>query len=121
MFAWVDLGDGRRVFRKIHAEAPRARSDLAAPMILNDRFDKPVQSMADGKWYESKAALRSTYKPSGNPEGKTFEEVGNEDTSKRPRIKSDRKAIREAIHKAEADIASGNVPPARYMSEIGGD
>lgn len=40
------------------------RSDLAAPMIIRDSMDA-VQSMLDGKMYDSKRKLRQTYRESG--------------------------------------------------------
>lgn len=47
------------------------RSDLASPMLIRDGMD-PVQSQLDGKMYESKSALRQTYKQAG------VVEVGND-------------------------------------------
>lgn len=43
---------------------PDNRSELAAPMIIRDSMD-PVQSMLDGKMYDSKRGLRKTYKEAG--------------------------------------------------------
>ena len=43
--------------------APK-RSSLSAPGVIHDTM-KPVQSMLDGKMYDSKAALRATYKAAG--------------------------------------------------------
>ena len=40
------------------------RSDLAAPMIIRDSMDA-VQSMLDGKMYDSKRKLRQTYREGG--------------------------------------------------------
>lgn len=44
---------------------------LPAPMITSDGM-KPVQSMTNGLWYDSKSAIRSEYKRAG------VVEVGNE-------------------------------------------
>lgn len=86
-----------------------ARSGFPAPRIIKD-FDEPVQSMADGKWYTNKAALAATYKPSGNPRGEEFVELGNEDISfKAP--EADPKERREHIKQAINDVVSGNLPP----------
>jgi len=73
------------------------RSDLPSPMITLDTMDA-VQSQLDGKMYDSKAALRATYKAAG------VTEVGNDSSVLEPKPfkkpKSDRKAIRESIGKA---------------------
>lgn len=80
-----------------------ARSDLPAPMLLSDTIE-PTQSMVDGQYYTSKAAIRATYKPSGNKEGKRYVELGNDSsvTSPKPftRPKPDRKDVRKSIDKA---------------------
>lgn len=80
-----------------------AASDLPVPGVISDTMD-PVQSMVDGKFYTSKSALRSTYLPSGNAEGKRYVEVGNDPARFKPREKQkpDRKAIRETLEKAKA-------------------
>lgn len=81
-YEWVQTGDGRQVYRKIDTQE-RARSDLPRPMIISDHIDE-VQSMADGRTYSSKAALRATYKASGNPDGVNYVELGNEKLSPPP-------------------------------------
>lgn len=63
-YQWIDLGDGRSVYRKVTDKAP-ARSSLAAPMVMNDAFDKPTLCMADGMLYESKRAMSATHKRMG--------------------------------------------------------
>lgn len=117
---WLDLGNGRRVLRQVRERPVDARSDLACPQIMSDRFDKPVQNMIDGKFYESKAALRATYKPSGNAEGKEYMELGHDPVPEHKHVRDKKKAL-DTIARAEADIASGNAPPARFMSEVGGE
>lgn len=63
-YRWIDLGDGRSVYRKM-PEPDTARSSLAAPMVMKDAFDRPVQCMADGMLYESKRAMAATHKRMG--------------------------------------------------------
>lgn len=46
--------------------------------MVSDTLPEPLYSGADGKQYTSKAALRASYLPSGNPDGIRYEEVGNE-------------------------------------------
>lgn len=81
-------------------ERAPARSDLSAPMIIHDNI-QPIRSMADGKVYTSKAAMRQSYMPSGNPDGKRYIEVGDEaPTQRAAKPKPDRKAIKETVEKA---------------------
>lgn len=76
---------------------------LSAPMVYSDVME-PVQSMLDGKMYDSKRALRATYLPSGNKEGKYYTEVGNDPSITAPKPfkkpKPDRAGIKEAVGKA---------------------
>lgn len=95
-----------------HVEAESKRSHLSAPMVISDNID-PVRSMADGKEYTSKAALRSTYKPSGNPDGISYAEVGNEVVGGKPAPKVDEKAIHESLNKALARYDRGERPNPR--------
>jgi hypothetical protein len=73
------------------------RSDLAAPMVIIDTM-RPTKGMHDGRIYESKRALRQSYRDHG------LVEVGNDSSVMNPKPrakpKPDRKAIRGAIDKA---------------------
>jgi len=91
-----------------HRDVEPQRSDLPSPMVIMDTMD-PVKSMADGKVYTSKSAMRATYKPSGNPEGISYAEVGNEpvNVSALPKPKSDEKAIQASLNKALARYERG--------------
>lgn len=84
-----------------------ARSDLGFPMIKVDACD-PVQSMADGNWYTSKALLRETYKATGNPQGVEYIEVGDQERDYYPEVKrATKEDLKETVEKAEAAIARG--------------
>jgi len=104
MKAWLDLGNGRKVYRRV-PEGPRERSSFPCPMLVRD-FDEPVQSCADGKWYTSKAALSASHKASGNPHGIDFIELGNEQM---PWVehKTDEKQLRDDIRAAKAELDAG--------------
>lgn len=107
-YAWFDDGRGRQVFRRVH-KPNLHRSDLPCPMLIMDTID-PVQSMADGNFYTSKQALRRTYRADGNPQGKEFVEVGNDQKpheQKRGSYVRDPKKSRDAIEKAMAAVDRG--------------
>ena len=83
----------------------KKRSDLAAPMLIRDEMG-PVQSQLDGKVYDSKSALRSTYKAAG------VVEVGNDSSVMSPTYKKptvDRKAVSESVDKALTKAGFGAV------------
>lgn len=94
------------------------RSDaLPVPYFICDTMDE-LQSMADGKFYNSKSAMRASYKAENNPHGVDFIEVGNEDTATFTPPKRDRKGDREAIERAINDVEYGNVPPVLTTDEF---
>lgn len=109
-YAWIEVAPGRMRYRKVRDGLAPQRSDLPAPRVLRDTFDKPVQSMADGKWYDSKRALAATHKASGNPHGEDFIELGNEAP---PTVehKHDEGKLRDDIREAMADVKAGRAPP----------
>ncbi|MBB5051127.1 hypothetical protein HNQ36_001081 [Afipia massiliensis] len=78
------------------------RSHLPCPRIASDHME-PVQSQLDGKMYESKSALRATYRAAG------VIEVGNDPARLRPRKKKpiDDKAIADTVDKAVAKFNRG--------------
>lgn len=99
-YRWYDLGDGRKVFRKVEEYEPK-RSHLPTPYAVTDCM-APVQSQLDGKLYDSKSALRATYKAAG------VTEVGNDPARlrKRARTLPDKQGIRDSIKKAFEKTAS---------------
>jgi hypothetical protein len=92
------------IFRISHAPEPalRARSIHGCPMVISDSM-APVQSMLDGKMYDSKAALRSTYRAAG------VTEVGNDPSilRKGPKPKPDRQAVKAAVGRAFSKAGLG--------------
>lgn len=81
---------------------------LAAPNVVRD--DMPVlQGQHDGKLYESKRALRASYMPSGNAEGKYYVEIGNDAARHKPfqKPKPSKKGIRDSLRKAQARFDRG--------------
>ncbi len=73
------------------------RSDLSAPMLICDTME-PVQSMLDGKMYDSKHRLRQTYKDAGVVEVGNDSSVINPKPFKKPKPK--REEIKAAVGKA---------------------
>lgn len=102
-YAWYDKGDGRQVYRKVPKPEPDRRSAFNCPMLIADHIE-PTRSMVDGKIYDSKAALRATYMPSGNVSGDRYIEIGNEQQKPKPKAKPDRKAIRHSVQKALSQV-----------------
>lgn len=101
--AWFIFDDGTHRLRKIKRGEEKS-SDFPAPMIIRDSFDAPIQSMANGKWYDSKSGLAASYLPSGNPQGMKYECVGNEDTTKFEKPKRDKAKVMESISRAAHDM-----------------
>lgn len=91
------------IHRISHAPEPafNRRSLLGMPALIGDEMP-PTQNMVDGKYYTSKAAMRATYRPSGNAEGARFAEVGNDPAIfRRPsKPKPDRTAVKAAVGRA---------------------
>ena len=103
--AWIDCGNGRKVYRRIPEPKPDNRSGLACPMLIRD-FDEPVQSMANGQWHTSKRDLAASHKASGNPHGQDFIELGNEELPFVEHV-TDEKKLRDDIRAAKADLDAG--------------
>lgn len=91
------------IYRIAHAPEPafNKRSILGTPALIGDEMP-PTKNMVDGKFYTSKSAMRATYKPSGNADGTSFVEVGNDPAMFRrpPKPKPDRRAIKAAVGRA---------------------
>lgn len=87
---------------------PPARSELPAPRIATDIME-PVQSQLDGKLYDSKSALRATYRQAG------VVEVGNDPARNRPfkRPETPRKEIKDVVDRARARVERGERSAAR--------
>ena len=67
-------------------------------MVISDHMD-PLQSMADGKTYDSKSAMRKGYKERG------YVEVGSDYSTKQPEPKKpDRAAINASVERAMSKV-----------------
>lgn len=63
-FAWIDLGNGRQVYRRIDSGPAPAKSDLPRPMIRSDGMSA-TWNPVDGRHYESKSAYERAVKAAG--------------------------------------------------------
>lgn len=105
---WFKTSDGRLIYRSVPLPQT-AKSDFPCPRLNLDTIE-PTISMADGKEYTSKAALRATYRADGNPDGVNYVEVGNETLTNYTPPKRDPQKVLETIERAEADIIAGKAP-----------
>lgn len=94
------------IARWSHAPHPdhTKRSDLKAPGLILDTMQE-VRSQLDGKVYDSKAALRRTYKQAGVVEVGNDSSVTDPKPYKRPKL--DRKAVSNSVEKAFAKAGFG--------------
>lgn len=101
-FKLIDFSKEITIPPRARPNVQAKRSDLPAPRLASDVMD-PVQSQLDGKMYDSKAALRRTYRAAG------VVEVGNDPARLRPfvRPKVDRKEIKQTVEKAIARFSRG--------------
>lgn len=97
----IDMGNGRTKIRYVSPE-PRARvarGNFPLPMMVRS-FTDPVQSMADGKWYDNPSDLRKSYKAANNPAGVDYIELGNEDVTYTPDPEPTRGELKDEIRRA---------------------
>ena len=77
-----------------------------------------IQSMADGRFYTSKAKLRADYRARG------MIEMGNDKAAPMKKPKPDRMKIKEAVHKAVNAVENGarveNYIKQRKVAPVGG-
>lgn len=99
-YGWIKV-EGRQIYRRIDRDEPQ-RSSLPFPHVMSDVME-PVQSMLDGKIYDSKSALRATYRAAG------VTEVGNDPARlRKPKRKPiERHQVKAAVEKAEAKFNRG--------------
>lgn len=62
-YAWIDYGNGRKVFRKVREDI-RQRSHLPAPRIRPDGM-QAVWNPCDNKHYESRSQYEQAVKAAG--------------------------------------------------------
>jgi len=83
-------------------EEDKSADFIQAPMLVRDEMDKPMQSMADGKYYTSKRAMRHSYVD--NRQGKRFVEVGDDSSITNPKP---RKPVRDGKDKIMKSVQKG--------------
>lgn len=97
---WHDLDEPWPYNCLSHWKLTECRSHLSGPMVIRDTMD-PVQSMLDGKMYDSKSVLRRTYKTGG------VIEVGGETPKPFKKPKPDRKHVRASLERAFSKVGLG--------------
>lgn len=99
-FKFIDFSRDIVVPRRKQLEPKR--SDLACPRLASDVMD-PVESQLDGRIYDSKSALRATYRAAG------VTEVGNDPARLRPRKRRpiEDKPIADVVERAAARVERG--------------
>lgn len=107
---WYDKVTGEKqpfVSRSYNDDNP-----FPVPRVSTADSQEPLVSMADGKTYTSKAAMRESYKAANNPQGVNYIEVGHE-TRAKPQVKPkpDRKAIKDAVDRAASEMRTRNELP----------
>lgn len=107
-YQWFDAGNGRKVYRRVR-EPELARSAIPCPMLVRP-FAEPIQSMADGRYYDTPRDLERTYRADGNPQGEEYIPLGNE-TMKTVEQVADPAERRAHIRQAMRDVETGNLPP----------
>lgn len=91
-------------------DPPRFPGQICMPRINTSDSTEPLLSMADGKMYTSKAAMRQSYRASGNPQGIEYTEIGDDKSYRRiaeKKRKPDPKVITDAVDRAFADLSNG--------------
>lgn len=89
------------------------RSDLPAPAIIRDEMS-PVRGMADGVTYDSKSALRASYRAHG------MREMGN-DAPSVPTGPAREKITCDEIAQAVAKVKEGYKPEVPIEQDTGDD
>lgn len=116
----INLGNGRTRIRFVPASPrvePRRAVGLACPMVVRS-FSEPVQSMADGKWYDTPADLRKSYKAENNPAGVDYIELGNEDIKPDEGPVQTRAELRDEIKQAINMVDQGWNPQSTYIDDL---
>lgn len=117
MKVWITLENGRQVYRTIPEQGQSVRSSFPCPQIRSDRIE-PVQSMADGNWYDSMSSLRRTYRADGNPQGEEYIEIGDAPMKgPKPLPHLSKAEISDLLDKSEAMISRGEVPQIQSIHE----
>lgn len=107
---WV-YRDGELIEKHLARPLRGPASELAAPMLIRDGME-PLRSMGDGHLYDSKSALRASYREQG------LVEVGNDAplTTRDNSRRITKAEIAEAIQKVRqgyrpAPLEHGVLPP----------
>lgn len=95
---WVDPAEHKarmEYFEELAFMRQGNQGELCTPMVITDG-QKPLQSMTNGKIYDSKSEMRKEYKRAG------VVEVGNDTPKEKPKVdwKAERKKREASLGKA---------------------
>jgi hypothetical protein len=90
---------------------------IVAPNVIRDEMPA-LQSQVTGEIFESKRGIRKTYQPSGNPDGRLYQEIGNEIQKPFKRKQASAKEIRTSMAKAQAKLDRGEVSKETYERKV---
>lgn len=82
---------------------------IVAPNVIRDELPVARQSQVTGQFFDSKRGIRATYQPSGNPEGRLYQEIGHEVQKPFKPTAPDKRKIRDSMAKAQAKLDRGEV------------
>lgn len=105
MTTYILTADGL-MDKKTGQITPRSEFTVTGfPRVMRGDEQEPLVSMADGKTYTSKAAMRESYKAKNNPQGVNYVELGNESRTANPvKRKPDRAGIKDAVERAASEM-----------------
>lgn len=106
-YGHIDWSNMPKLKRRHRAKGKRS-DVLACPMLIRP-FAEPVQSMADGKFYDNPRDLSRSHKAAHNPHGQDFIELGNDQL---PWVEhqTNEAQLRDHIREAQADVKAGRLP-----------
>lgn len=115
----IDLGNGRTRIRYVSPEPrlPAKRANFPTPMVVRS-FSDPVQSMADGKWYDTPTDLYKSYKAENNPAGVDYIELGNEEFVPDDTPVQTRDQLKDEIRQAINMVDQGWNPQSVALDDI---
>lgn len=112
MFAGVQVSDAeynrlRDHYEEVAFQRRGNQGELACPMIISDT-QPALQSMTDGKVYDSKSEMRKEYRRAGVVEvGSEKQKPGGDWSEKKAKRKKQREGIKASLYRAHSRMGHG--------------